>query len=441
MEVFADRREAGRILAAHLKFLRDEDVVVLGLPRGGVPVAAEVAKELRATLDVLCVRKIGVPRQLELAMGAVAEGGIVVREERVLTIAGVADSTFVACQHAEQHVLDDAVDRFRRGRPLTNLRGRTVVIVDDGLATGATARAACLSARQLGAATIILAVPVGPAEARGSFPEADRVIIAVTPPHFSAVGLHYGDFRPTSDDEVTVALDEAARRMHHNEVNASMEFDNEVVIPVDGVRLSGHLHLPPAARAVVLFAHGSGSSRTSPRNQFVAEVLNGAGLGTLLLDLLTPTEELDRGFVFDVELLATRLLAAAHWLRARPDTRHAALGYFGASTGAGAAFVAAAKEPGQVSAVVSRGGRPDLAGRYLGDVVAPSLLIVGGADDVVVELNRNALAKLNAPSRVAIVPGATHLFEEPGTLAQAATLARDFFVSELLAGAVREGVR
>jgi putative phosphoribosyl transferase len=336
-------------------------------------------------------------------------------------------------ERAERRALEEATARFRRGRARVELTGKVAVIVDDGLATGSTARAACHVARQLGAGRIILAVPVAPAEALTSMPEADQVIAAATPEPFMAVGYHYRDFRPTSDDEVVVALDAAARRVRLATIEEALaDFDGEVKIPVDGVELAGHLHLPEPTKAVVIFAHGSGSSRHSPRNRYVAELLYDAGMGTLLMDLLTPAEERDRSFVFDIELLASRLVAATDWLRAREGCEQAAIGYFGASTGAGAALVAAALLPGEVAAVVSRGGRPDLAGRHLSKVIAPTLLIVGGEDHVVLELNRQALAKLQAPGQLAVVEGATHLFEEPGTLAEAAGLAREFFAAELL---------
>jgi len=189
--------------------------------------------------------------------------------------------------------------------------------------------------------------------------------------------------------------------------------------------------VPPAAIGVVAFAHGSGSGRFSPRNQFVARVLQEAGLATLLLDLLEEEEAEDREKVFDIELLAERLQSAASWLSREPETHKLRLGYFGASTGAGAALVAAARAPAAVGAVVSRGGRPDLAGDYLPLVQAPTLLIVGGNDDVVIELNEQALQLLRCPKELVIVPEATHLFEEPGTLEEVARLAKAWFVQFL----------
>jgi putative phosphoribosyl transferase len=207
------------------------------------------------------------------------------------------------------------------------------------------------------------------------------------------------------------------------------------------VALEGNLGLPDGARGVVLFAHGSGSSRLSPRNRYVARLLNEAGLATLLVDLLTPEEEAvdvqTAHLRFDIELLAERLVGATDWLGRRPDTRDLAIGYFGASTGAAAALVAAAARPDAVSAIVSRGGRPDLAGRTLALVRAPTLLIVGENDVMVVELNRAAFARLQCEKRLAIVPGATHLFEEPGALEQVARLAREWFERYLIPAQAR----
>jgi putative phosphoribosyl transferase len=207
--------------------------------------------------------------------------------------------------------------------------------------------------------------------------------------------------------------------------------EREVTIPSGRRRLSGILKVPPSATGVVAFAHGSGSGRFSPRNQFVARVLQEAGLATLLLDLLEEEEAEDRGKVFNIGLLAERLQSAADWLSQEPATRALRLGYFGASTGAGAALVAAARHPEAIGAVVSRGGRPDLASDFLPLVQAPTLLIVGGNDDVVIELNEEARRLLRCPNELVIVPGATHLFEEPGTLEEVARLAKEWFVRYL----------
>jgi len=199
--------------------------------------------------------------------------------------------------------------------------------------------------------------------------------------------------------------------------------------------LDGDLVIPTGAQGVVLFAHGSGSSRFSPRNRYVGELLQAAGLATLLMDLLTPAEEAEDAQTghlrFDIELLAQRLIAAMDWLRGQPETRDLAAGYFGASTGGGAALVAAAERPDLVRAVVSRGGRPDLAGAALAQVRAPTLLIVGGNDAPVIEMNRDAMRQMTSEVQLEIVAGATHLFEEPGTLQEVARLAAEWFTTFL----------
>ena len=215
-----------------------------------------------------------------------------------------------------------------------------------------------------------------------------------------------------------------------------------VRVKAGSATLEGNLNLPEGARAVVLFAHGSGSSRFSSRNRYVARVLNEAKLATLLIDLLTPEEEaIDQRTAhlrFDIRLLAGRLVSATDWLTQNVDTRHLLIGYFGASTGAAAALVAAAERPEVVHAVVSRGGRPDLAGAALPRVRAPTLLIVGGDDVQVIELNRAALALLRCEKQLVIIPGASHLFEEPGALDEVARLAREWFRQHLIPDAQRK---
>jgi dienelactone hydrolase len=208
-----------------------------------------------------------------------------------------------------------------------------------------------------------------------------------------------------------------------------------VRIPAGTVAMQGDLAIPDGSRAVVVFAHGSGSSRHSPRNRYVAAALREARLGTLLMDLLTVDEEsvdARTGHLrFDIALLASRLVAATDWLASEPASAGLAIGYFGASTGAGAALVAAAERPDAVRAIVSRGGRPDLAGATLSRVKAPTLLIVGGYDEPVITMNRDAMGRMRAPVQLEIVSGATHLFEEPGTLETVARLGRDWFVRHL----------
>ena len=288
--MFADRADAGRQLGLRLEYLRGGDAVVLGVPRGGVPVAFEVAGALGAPLDVILVRKLGVPFQPELAMGAIGEEGASVLDKRVLSLTRVKQEDLRAVEERERSLLNDRVARFRSGRTLMDLSGRTAVIVDDGIATGSTARVACSIARKLGAARVILAVPVAPADVLRTFTEADEVVCLATPRQLTAVSQHYRDFAPTTDDEVVWLLDASAERVQRaSSASRSPVLDQDVQIHSDGVRLQGHLTLPRPDAAVVVFAHGSGSGRHSPRNRFVASTLQQAGLGTLLLDLLSWT--------------------------------------------------------------------------------------------------------------------------------------------------------
>jgi putative phosphoribosyl transferase len=426
---FTDRTDAGCRLAERVQHLRGERVVVLGLPRGGVPVAFEVARSLGAPLDVIVVRKLGVPFQPELGMGAIGEDGVRVINDEVVELAGVSQWELAEVEAKERDELIGRARRFRGDRPRLSLEGCTALIVDDGIATGSTARAACQVARAHGASRVVLAVPVAPQDWTTRLGhDADELICLATPEPFFAVGQFYDDFSATSDDEVIACLDRArwARSWR----------DEEVVVPVGPVELAGHLTLPELAIGVVLFAHGSGSSRHSPRNRYVADVLHRAGIGTLLFDLLTEAEELDRALVFDVEMLAGRLVDVTRWVRAQSEITGLPVGYFGASTGAAAALLAdallsSASPDAGIAAIVSRGGRPDLAGPHLGEVRAPTLLIVGGDDDVVLELNNRARAALRCESDLVVIPGATHLFEEPGTLQAAAEAARDWLVEHL----------
>jgi len=221
-------------------------------------------------------------------------------------------------------------------------------------------------------------------------------------------------------------------------VAATGSTEKKVEIPAGRHMLNGYLRLPENPCGVIVFAHGSGSGRFSPRNQFVSHMLEEKAFATLLLDLLDEEEAYDRHNIFNIELLAARLLCAADWVRQEQSIKNLPIGYFGASTGAGAALVAAAHKPESIFAIVSRGGRPDLAADFLNGVKAPTLLIVGGRDDEVIQLNEKAMHSLHCQKQLVIVPGATHLFEERGTLQEAALLARDWFIQHLPASLTLE---
>jgi putative phosphoribosyl transferase len=434
---FRDRVDAGRQLAEVVQRANvgDGRVVVLGLPRGGVPVAFEVAQALGAPLDVIVVRKLGVPFQPELAMGAIGEGGARVVNTEVLRSSGLGVGDIEAAERRERVELERRARQYRGDRPRLDLRDRCAVIVDDGIATGSTARAACQVARAHGASRVVLAVPVASPVAAVTLRDVcDEMLCVDSPEPFYAVGEWYRDFSQTTDEQVVQLLRLAADRDEDPAVDphdgGALIRDEEVAVPSAEVTLTGRLTVPAHPIGTVIFAHGSGSSRHSPRNLYVAGILSEAGLATLLIDLLTVEEEADRSCVFDVRMLADRLRDATRWVRQQPEVATEAVGFFGASTGAAAALRASVHAGCDVAAIVSRGGRPDLAGPLLPEVTAPTLLIVGGRDEAVLELNREAQAQLRCVNHLAIVPGATHLFGEAGALESVARLARDWFVAE-----------
>ncbi len=423
LTLFADRRDAGRRLAPALQRFGEQRPVVIALPRGGVPVAHEIARSLSAPLDILLVRKIGAPNQPEYGIGAIAEGGLSVIRGEEVELTGVGEEELSSLVAAETAELERRRRLYRGDRAPLAVDGRTVILVDDGIATGGTAVVAAIALRARGAARVVLAVPVGPpGTERRLAGEFDEVVCLQQPEGFLGVGQFYVDFTQVDDAEVEELL--AADREISDVAAADPPVEQTIEIELaGGVVLAVDLRLPDDAIGLVVFAHGSGSSRRSPRNRQVAAALNEAGFATLLSDLLTAAEERDRANVFDIGLLSRRLLAVTQWARDEAALRELPISYFGASTGAAAALGAAADLGGHVRAVVSRGGRPDLAGPSLDRVVSPTLLIVGGADRQVLALNEDAALVLRCEHEVAIVPGATHLFEEPGALERVAELA------------------
>jgi putative phosphoribosyl transferase len=430
---YANRHEAGRKLA---QALLDDDllgasherVVEVGLARGGVEVAAELAAMIGAPLDALAVRKVQHPWQPEYGIGAVAPGAIAY----VRSNDGLTDEEVSAAVHAASARADALDARLHEQRAPISVAGATCVLADDGLATGGTMMVAVRWARARGARRIVVAVPVGAAATvrrLKSHDGADAVVCLLRPRDFGAVGFWYEDFRQVSDEDVLALLARAS--------SGGVVVKRAAEIDADDVALLGDLAIPERPRGIVVFAHGSGSSHRSPRNVAVADALNRAGISTLLFDLLTDEEALDRSKVFDVALLARRLVGATRWLIERPEAQGLPIGYFGTSTGAAAALLAAAELGDEISAVVSRGGRPDLARSALADVHAPTLLVVGGADPVVLELNQDAAARLTCAHALEVVAGAKHLFEEPGALDRVSSLAASWFTKQFGAAARR----
>ena len=357
-------------------------------------------------MDVPVVRKVGHPLNSEFAIGALAEDGTMVLDE--ISAADVDDDTLARKKVSTATEIARRVKTYRDGEPLGHLDDATLVIIDDGVATGATMKAACDMGRAMGAGRIIAAVPVAPAGWKKAMrSHADEMVSLIEPDEFIAVSQFYRSFEQVTDDEV-VRIRQALKR-ETVDLRACMMLDGGRGLPVHVVARPGH-------RAFVVFVHGSGSSMMSPRNTMVANALSRRGYSTMLFDLLTAGEGDERSNVFDIDLLAERTEKALEWLSEAVKVARRPTCLFGASTGAAAALVCAARHPEMVQAVISRGGRPDLARSELSKVACPVLLVVGGRDHDVLELNLDAAAHLKHCSGPVVVPGASHLFDEPGTL-------------------------
>jgi len=354
---------------------------------------------------------------------------------------GISERQIEDITEKVKETLSRRAEVYRDDRPPIQVEGRTVILVDDGIATGASIYAAINALQQMKPAKLVVAVPVAPPTTCSWLrTEVDQLVCLQEPKQFYAVGQFYERFSQVTDQDVIDLLRRAWRSPAHATVPADPVEDGgvrEVSIDTGDVLLPGTLSVPNNARGIVLFAHGSGSSRHSPRNQMVAAILQTQGLATLLFDLLTQEEEsVDRQTAelrFNIGLLAARLVGVTRWVTHQPSTRDLPIGYFGASTGAAAALVAAAQLPDLVAVVVSRGGRPDLAAETLENVRTSVLLLVGGLDEKVVGLNRQAVSRLQCQNkRLVVVPGATHLFEEPGKLEQVAQAAAAWFTQYLI---------
>lgn len=410
--IFRDRDQAARLLELELSKYRSLNPLVLGVPRGAVPMAKIIAEALGADLDIVLVHKFAAPENPEYALGSVSEDGGVylgVGAQR----AGLSESD--VAQSASREIAHLQVRRrlYTPHRRPVDVRDRVVILVDDGIATGATMIAAVRHIRERGAAQVIVAAPVASSEAINRLSsEGAEVAVVYVPTRFAAVSQFYHDFSEVDDSEVVRALAGEAP---------------EIEVHLQGVDLKAILKVPDGAHGLVVFAHGSGSGRKSTRNQFVAGFLNDAGFATLLIDLLDERESHEREHVFDILLLSERLNQIEEWLDQDPQLRQLPLGLFGASTGAAAAIASAARRGSRVRALVSRGGRPDLATVSLSSLKIPTLFICGGLDEPVLTWNRNAFSQLGCEKELVVIDGAGHLFEEPGALEQVASLARQWF--------------
>ncbi len=417
---FENREVAGKILAEKLLPFQDLYPVILALPRGGVPIAHEIALKLQTQIDVILVKKIGAPGHEEYAIGAVAEDEKPILNQKVIKqnkFDPIEIENIIVSRITENR---KRAKMYRKNFSAIPLKGRNVIVVDDGLATGATMIAAVEWLKTQHVKKIIVATPVSSIEAEKEVSsKVDQFVTLLTPSDFWAVGMWYKDFPQVREEEVI--------RLLQNHPQNIISEENEIWIEDGSIGLKGVLNTPENSKGIILFAHGGGSSHKSPRNLFVSNALNEAGFSTLLFDLLTPNEAINRKNIFDINLMAKRLLMATSWTHKNFPNKPIA--FFGASTGAAAALEAASNRS-DIFAVVSRGGRPDLAQEYLSKVNAPTLLIVGSNDTAILDANQKA--KNHLPnSQILFVSNAGHLFEEPGALEQVVEYSLSWFTNSL----------
>ncbi len=439
--LYRDRHDAARAVVGALGALSGRrDLLVLGMPRGGVIVARAVADALAAPLDVIVARKLGVPGLPEVAFGAVAEGLQDATRDPVATYLGVPANVTSRIERRERAEVERRVRRYRGDRPPAEVEGRVVVLIDDGLATGATLRAAVLSLRARHPSRIVVAAPVGSAAGCGDLASlVDEVVVPATPEPFEMVSKWYDEFAPVSDDEVDRALRgessgtplRAAARdaAEEREVTVSLRAGHQALLADLGTAEDWMTPGSPP-RGLVILAHGGGSSRQSYRNRYLAGCLRMAGWSTLRIDLLLPQEQLQDAesalHRFDVDTIADRLQCAVDWATGTSVPGAANVVLFGASTGAAAAAMAAVARPEVVRGVIARGGRVDLALPALPLLRTPILFIVGGADALTLRANRTAIRALRGDVTLRVVRGAGHTFEEPGAIGSVGTLAIDW---------------
>ncbi|WP_054812656.1 phosphoribosyltransferase family protein [Nocardia arizonensis] len=434
---FADRRDAGRRLAARLEGVRGEDPVVVGVPRGGVPVAHAVAVCLAAPLDVIVVQKLGLPHQPEVGYGALSEDGSVVVDDRIVDRGGLTSREMRRVEHNARHDLLRHAARLRGVRPRLSLLDRTVVIVDDGIVTGVTMRAACRDARARGARRIVVAVPVADPYAF-PLPDADEVVCLAAPTHPDALGRWYHRFEQVTDEDVIDYLHRAARHLPYPAPPFDVDEppplrDESVRVETADVAVFAQLTVPANPIGAVVFVLACADGRFSPRNRYIAGRLNRARLATMSADLLTPEEQLRRRHVFGIDTLTRRLVSTTRWVTAQREVAGLPVGYFGADTGAAAALRASTDSAMRIGAIVCRAGRPDLTGPAIAEVRAPTLFIVGGIDHGLLEANRRAAREMSCETQVRVVPDASRRCAEPEDLTQVADYAEEWLVDKLTA--------
>ena len=425
--LFHNRRNAGTLLANKISqiLLDKKNTIVIALPRGGVPVAFEVAKKLQVPLDVILVKKIGAPSFPELSVGAVSENNEVFYNEDLIERLGYEVSDMKPFKDHAVAELQKTKLSLRREFPLLSLEGKDIILVDDGIVTGVTMEVVIQLLRQKKVRKIIVASPISSQVALTKLgSHVDMVEVIMVLPTVTSVGEWYEDFTQVETEDVIDILSEASSLQNIDEIKSV-----EVMIKDSNITLEGNINTPEKIKSWIIFAHGSGSSHKSIRNINVASELSKAGHGTLLFDLLT-TEEDAFSNRFNISLLSKRLVMATRWLiKSKYYKEGTPIGYFGASTGAAAALEAVGRmdEQNLTYAIISRGGRPDMVEKkVLSSIYIPVLLIVGEEDHEIIELNKIAAESL-PNCRLSIVANATHLFEEPGTLEEVTKLAIHWF--------------
>lgn len=417
---FLDRRHAGHLVAQHLAGHKFERPLVFALASGGVPLGFEVARQLHAPLEVLVIGKLTTSLHPEFGIGALAEDGHYWIDKKNAKAIGATALEIEKCLQREEAEMERKIKLFRHGQALPSVKGRLVILVDDGLATGVSAKVACHFLKRSGAQKVVLAVPVcSPKAIEGLSAEFDQVICLERPPFFYHVGQFYREFEEPSDEAVMSLLKESRDPQKNSPAlpkpaHFFQPGQEEVELSVKGASLRGLLTVPAMPQGIVIFANSSSNGRTGPRNQQVAKTLGQAGIATLSMDLLTEKETEDASYIFDITLLSSRLMVAVNFIREKMG-EDLPLGLFAVSTGAGAALTVAAELKEKVQAVVCRGGRPDLALSSLPEVTAPVLFIVGGNDTRLIQVNSECMRFIKR-AKLILVNGAGHLFEELGTL-------------------------